>query len=74
MYNNLRLAIGMTLKFYTSEAKVLKLKVKKLLGVILMFVEVTGKKLVGEAFPPPAFWIGLILVCLVVIVNDSRKI
>ena len=42
-----------TLKFYTSEAKVLKLKVKKLLGVILMFVEVTGKKMVGEAFPLP---------------------
>ena len=37
----------MALKFYTSVAKVLKLKVRKVFGLILTFVEATGKKLVG---------------------------
>ena len=36
----------MALKFYTSLAKELKLKVRKLLRLILKFVEVTGEKLV----------------------------
>ena len=38
----------MVLKFYASVAKVLKLKVRKLRGLILMFVEVSGEKLVGK--------------------------
>ena len=46
--NYFELALGMVLKFYTSIAKRLKLKVKKFLRVIFMFVEVTGEKLIGE--------------------------
>ena len=44
----IRTATGMTLKFYTSAAKVLKLKVRKFCRLSLTFVEVTEKKLVGE--------------------------
>ena len=40
----------MTLQFYTNVEKGLKLKVRKFLGVTPTFVEVTGEKLVGEAF------------------------
>ena len=36
----------MTLQFYTSVAKALKLKARKFWGLILTFVEVTGEKLV----------------------------
>ena len=46
--NYLGLALGMALKFYASVAKRLKLKVKKFLRLIFMFVEVTVEKLVGE--------------------------
>ena len=46
--NNLRVALGMVLKFCTSVAKELKLKVRKFLRLIFMFVEVTGEKLVVE--------------------------
>ena len=42
-FNNLGLALGMTLKFYTSVTKGLKLKVRKFWGLIFTFVEVTGK-------------------------------
>ena len=54
-FNNLGLAVGMTLKFYTSVAKRLKLKVEKFWGLSLTFVAVTGEKLVGGLFasPPP---------------------
>ena len=47
-FSNLRLALGMVLKFYISVPKRLKLKVIKFLflGLILTFVEVTGEKLV----------------------------
>ena len=38
----------MVLKFYTNVAEGLKLKVRKFLGLILRFVEVIGKKLVGD--------------------------
>ena len=41
------MALGMTLKFYTSVAKGLKLKVRKICGLSPTFVEVTGEKLVG---------------------------
>ena len=41
------------MKLYTSVAKGLKLKARKFWGLIPTFVEVTGEKLVGEAFLPP---------------------
>lgn len=41
----MRLALEMTLKFYTSMTKGSKLKGKKFLGLISMFVEVTEEKL-----------------------------
>ena len=43
----------MALKFYTSVAKVLKVKVKKLLWLIPMLVEFTREKLVGGFFALP---------------------
>ena len=43
--DNLGLALGTNLKFYTSVEKGLKLKVRKFLGLILTFAEVT--ELVG---------------------------
>ena len=52
-FNNLGLAPGTNLKFYTSVAKGFKLKVRKLLGLNPIFVEVTGENLVGGTFPPP---------------------
>ena len=51
-FNNLGLALGKNLKFYTSVAKGLKLKVIKIWGLNLKFVEVTGGKLVAELFAP----------------------
>ena len=50
--SNLGLALGMTLKFYTSVSKGSKLKVRKFLELSPTLVEVTGKKLVEGAFPP----------------------
>ena len=52
-FNNLGLALGTNLKFYTSVAKGLKLKVRKFWGLISTFAEVTGGKLVGGPFWPP---------------------
>ena len=46
-FTNVGLALGTNLKFYTSVAKGLKLKVRKFWGLILTFVEVTGEKLVA---------------------------
>ena len=43
---NMLLALGIALKIYTSMAKGLKLKVRKFLGLLPMFVEVTGEKLI----------------------------
>ena len=51
-FSNLGLALGMTLKFYTSVSKGSKLKVRKFLELSPTLVEVTGKKLVEGAFPP----------------------
>ena len=48
--NNLGLALGMALKFYTSIAKRLKLKVRMFLRLVL---EVTEEKMVDEELPPP---------------------
>ena len=50
-FDNLKLALGMTLRFYTSVAKGSKLKVRKFCRLSPTFVEVTGEKLVGGAFP-----------------------
>ena len=54
-FNNLGLALGTNLKFYSSTEKGSKLKVSKFLGIISTFVEITGEKLVVGAFltPPP---------------------
>ena len=55
-FNNLRLTLDMTLKFYTSVAKGLKLKVRQFLGISPTFVKVAGEKLVGGGAlccPPP---------------------
>ena len=46
-FNKLGLALGANLKFCTSVAKGLNLKVRKFWGPIPTFVEVTGEKLVG---------------------------
>ena len=46
-FNNVRLALGMALRFYTSLAKILKLKIRKFWGLIPTFVEVTGGKWLG---------------------------
>ena len=58
-FNNLGLALGRNLKFYTSLSKGLKLKVRKFWEPILTFAEVTEETLVGGrtvalgAPPPP---------------------
>ena len=49
-FNNLGLALGTNLKFYTSVPKGLKLNVRKSWKLIPTFVEVTGGKLVGGPF------------------------
>ena len=53
-FNNLGLARGTNLEFYTNLSKGLKLKVRKFWGLILTFVEVTGEKLAGGSPPPTA--------------------
>ena len=52
-FNNLGLALGTNLKFYTSLSKGLKLKVRKFGGLTPLLVEVTGEKLVGGPFLAP---------------------
>ena len=52
-FNNLGLALGTNLRFYTSVGKGWKLKLRKFLGLIPMFVENTGEKLVGGIFCTP---------------------
>ena len=60
-FNNLGIAPGKNLKFYTSVAKGLKLKVRKFWRLIPTFVKVTGEKLVeGSSCPLSQSWIGLI--------------
>ena len=49
-FNNLGLALGIALKFYTSVAKELKLKVRTFLGLIPTFGEVTWEKMVMWPF------------------------
>ena len=52
-FNNMGLTLGTDLKFYTSVAKVLKLKVRKFWGPIPIIVEVKEEKLVRGPFCPP---------------------
>ena len=59
-FNNLGLVLGRNLKFCTSMAKELKLKVRKLWGPNSTFVEVTGEKLIGRCLFVLPSWIGLI--------------
>ena len=60
-FNDFGLELGMTMKIY-SVAKVLKLRVRKILGIVPTFVEVTAKKLVwGVLLLTPTSWIRLIL-------------
>ena len=40
----------MVMKFYTSAAKDLKLKVRMFWGLVKTFVEVVGEKLIGRSF------------------------
>ena len=49
-FNNLRLALGMALKFNTNVAERLKLKVRNFWELIPIFVEVIREKLVGGFF------------------------
>ena len=49
---NLGLTLGVTLNYYTSVAKGLKLRVRKFLGLTLTFAEVTGENLVEGLFVP----------------------
>ena len=51
-FNNLGLALGIALTFYSSVTKELKLKFGKFWGLVLVFAEVTGEKLVGGLFAP----------------------
>ena len=51
-FNNLGIAQGMALKFYTSMSKGFELQVKTLWGLILTFVEVIIEKLIGGFFAP----------------------
>ena len=52
-FNNLGLALRMTLKLYTNVAKGSKLKVGKFWGLIPTSVEGRGEKLVGGVFTLP---------------------
>ena len=67
-FNNVELALGRNLKFYTNMAKGLKWKVRKFLGTIPTFAEVTG-----ETPPPPLSWIGLnsrkVTFCFIIMEN-----
>ena len=54
-FNNFELALATNLKFYTSLSNVLKLKVRKVWGLIFTFIEVTREKLVeGARICPPS--------------------
>ena len=53
-FNNLGLALGMNLKFYSSVEKGLKQKGKTFLVPSPTFLQVTGEKLVGRGFVAPS--------------------
>ena len=67
-FNYLGVALGTKLKFYTSVAKGQKLKMRKILGLILTFVEVTGEKLVGGPPSPPSI-LNRVKVSLVIVLS-----
>ena len=48
-FNNLGLALGMALTFYTNVTKARKLKARKFEEIIPTFVKVTVKELVGRS-------------------------
>ena len=48
----MKVVVAVSLKFYSSVGKGLKLKDKKVLRLIATFIEVTGKKLVGWPLSP----------------------
>ena len=52
-FNNLGLELDINLKFYTSVANLLKLKVKKFWRLIITFVKSTWVKLVRALPSPP---------------------
>ena len=52
-FNHFGLALRIALKFYTSVAKRLNLKIRKFWGLIAMFLKDTGEKLEGRPFCPP---------------------
>ena len=52
-FNNLRLALDKSLKFYGSVAKVLTMKVRMSWGLVSTFEEATAEKLVGDHFGLP---------------------
>ena len=54
MFNKLEVALVMALKFPTSVAKLLKLKVGKFLELIPTFVEIREEKLMGGLFCSPS--------------------
>ena len=68
------LALGTNLRFYTSIAKGLKLKVRRFLGLIPTFVEVAGEKLVWGTFLPPPSPSSRIGLREIVFVNSVLKI
>ena len=57
-FNHFGLALRIALKFYTSVAKRLNLKIRKFWGLIAVFKRYWGKTGRGT-FCPPASWIGL---------------
>ena len=73
-FNNLGLALGMTLKFHTSVANRLKLKVRKLWKPILTFVEVAGEKLVGGLLLPPPILNRVKDVCCLISAKTKKNI
>ena len=50
--NKFELVLSMVLEYYTSVVKGLKLKFRKSWELILTFVEVTGKNVIGAFLPP----------------------
>ena len=70
-FNNLGLVLGTNLKFYTSVSKGLKLKVRKFWGLIPPYVEGTGENLVGRSFCSPPSWIGLRVMSILNLLQET---
>ena len=52
-FNSFGMVLGMASKFYNCVGKMLKLKVRKLWGLLPTFVEITGEKQEWGVFLPP---------------------